>query len=405
MLHLPSPRIISIDLLRGFFLIVIIIDHLGRFPSGFELLTGRGELWITAAEGFFFVSGMMVGVTRAAKIKRRGFRPIWLSLWRRSAILYLWSVGLTFLCLGWAWWLGWAPKGGLTGSHDLVEIGRETVLLHYAYGWADFLPRYVIFLFWSPLAAWLLHKNWWWVILLGSGGLWLMSRHDFTLSWQILFFTGMMAGYYLPWLEWRMAHLPEEYSNIFLRGSILVGIFVLFLSATLVFMPPLLQPLSASGALFGPSRMTQERVQSLAQAFNPHFISDGVSGLRYVLFLLYFWSAYALVRRHEQFLQEKFGPLLLPLGRASLLTYITHAVVLFGVATVVHQNLTPQLNFILTTTVLLSIWVIVRFGPIGWSRLTVLRRTLESQTPLPAYLHLTLLRQTHEAVHYQRSDI
>ncbi len=96
MLHHSSPRFVSIDLLRGFFLVVIIIDHLGRFPSGFELLTGRGELWITAAEGFFFISGMMVGVTRVAKIKARGFKAIWQSLWRRSAVLYAWSVGLTF---------------------------------------------------------------------------------------------------------------------------------------------------------------------------------------------------------------------------------------------------------------------------------------------------------------------
>lgn len=47
-------RIHTIDILRGFFMFMIIVDHLELFPNGFDFLTGRGLLWMSAAEGFFF---------------------------------------------------------------------------------------------------------------------------------------------------------------------------------------------------------------------------------------------------------------------------------------------------------------------------------------------------------------
>ena len=62
-------RIDTIDIIRGYFLFVIIIDHLARFFGFFDLFTGGGRQWVSAAEGFFFISGMMIGLVRAKKLK------------------------------------------------------------------------------------------------------------------------------------------------------------------------------------------------------------------------------------------------------------------------------------------------------------------------------------------------
>lgn len=45
-------RLDVLDYLRGFFIVVIIIDHLSRWPSAFSLFTGQAWLWIDQSMGF-----------------------------------------------------------------------------------------------------------------------------------------------------------------------------------------------------------------------------------------------------------------------------------------------------------------------------------------------------------------
>ena len=37
-----SRRDHSLDLLRGFFICIVIVDHIGWFPSAFEVVSGKG---------------------------------------------------------------------------------------------------------------------------------------------------------------------------------------------------------------------------------------------------------------------------------------------------------------------------------------------------------------------------
>lgn len=55
------PRILALDLLRGAFLVAIIVDHLHWGPSWFRLLSGGGKMFTSPAEGFFAISGILVG--------------------------------------------------------------------------------------------------------------------------------------------------------------------------------------------------------------------------------------------------------------------------------------------------------------------------------------------------------
>src|SRR3989339_456486 len=89
-------RIHELDLLRGFFILVIIIDHLQFWPSPLTFLTGEGRLWVSAAEGFFLISGLLIGYIRGYKGRNQPLTSISKKLAYRAFMLYAWGVGITF---------------------------------------------------------------------------------------------------------------------------------------------------------------------------------------------------------------------------------------------------------------------------------------------------------------------
>ena len=56
-----TPRDVRLDLLRGFALFAMAINHVGFHNSIYHTVSGRSEFLINAAEGFFFISGMTLG--------------------------------------------------------------------------------------------------------------------------------------------------------------------------------------------------------------------------------------------------------------------------------------------------------------------------------------------------------
>jgi hypothetical protein len=91
-----KKRILAFDILRGFFLIVILINHIELYPNFFDLFTGRGRLLVSAAEGFFFMSGLLVGMVYKRRIAL-GMKFIFKKMWKRAFVLYLASVFFTLL--------------------------------------------------------------------------------------------------------------------------------------------------------------------------------------------------------------------------------------------------------------------------------------------------------------------
>src|SRR4051794_39944348 len=87
-----SKRILAFDLMRGFFLLVIMIDHVELYPNLFDFFTGKGRLWASAAEGFFFLSGLLIGMVYRRRLAL-GMRYIFKKMWLRAAQLYVVGVG------------------------------------------------------------------------------------------------------------------------------------------------------------------------------------------------------------------------------------------------------------------------------------------------------------------------
>src|SRR5947209_4688878 len=91
-----GKRDLRIDFLRGFAVLAMVADHLGGEPSWLYNITGGNKFLFSAAEGFVFISGLVMGIVYAGMIAKQGVGPaLWKAL-RRAGTLYLLTVILTF---------------------------------------------------------------------------------------------------------------------------------------------------------------------------------------------------------------------------------------------------------------------------------------------------------------------
>jgi len=66
-----SSRDLRLDLLRGFCVFAMIADHVGG-DSYAHAITGAGEFFISAAEGFVFLSGFVMGMVYSGIVQKAG---------------------------------------------------------------------------------------------------------------------------------------------------------------------------------------------------------------------------------------------------------------------------------------------------------------------------------------------
>ena len=63
-----------IDLLRGFAVFAMVVDHIAG-PSVLYGLTGGNRFYTSAAEGFIFISGLVMGLVYQRLVERDGLGP------------------------------------------------------------------------------------------------------------------------------------------------------------------------------------------------------------------------------------------------------------------------------------------------------------------------------------------
>lgn len=357
-----SSRINAFDLLRGWCLVVICSDHLMRFPSIFDILTGRGLLWVTAAEGFFFISGALTGIVRGRKMHTHGLRTATKLLWQRAWKLYLASITLTLGFTALAVWLQSrgidSVKGGVETFGSVWMLLWQTLTLQYSYGWTDFLNYYVVFLLISPAALWLCRRGKWWVVLGSAIVLWLSKgifHHavlESFMTWQSYFFIGLVFGYQYKTIHaWWRSLTDRGRRNILTTAYTATGLTI-FASFAFTFGTPIFE--HHSQLLFDFFRNVKDNA-----VFTYLFQNNRSGLLRLPLFLLWFGSLFMLVRRYESKIMRWLGWLLMPLGQNSLYVYILGGIIIFGV----HLSNIPQLfliNSALTVAVIMLCWYAVQ---------------------------------------------
>lgn len=360
-------RLVYLDLLRGYLLFAIIIDHLQRRPNIFEMFTGRGLQWASAAEGFFFISGLMLGYVRGYGLITRGTRYVLQKILVRTVQLYFISTLLILLFIWWAIQLG--GNAGLNNSPQTMEFTWNTVRDVFSfkllYGWTDFLLFYVVFLLESIPVLFLLRKKLWWVALIVSVGVYMVGGNSWYWNWQMLFLVGTIIGYYYtPITEFLHAKFPVKTRNI--TFGVLFAISVITYSLSLFYNSNPGDVVRQVGLFVTPhplDHLLRDSIDYYKGVQSAWFDRQTLTWPRLSIFALWFTTLLIIFSRFEKVIVKYFGWILLRFGQASLLTFAIHGIVVFWLDyTWPVSSPSITLNALTSITVLISILFLVRLS-------------------------------------------
>ena len=365
--HKQSKRIITLDILRGLFLTIIAVDHFRQFPSMFDTITGRGMLWVSAAEGFFIISGLVVGLIYGPKMLQNTSKTI-KRVWRRALLLYGLSVGFTLLFTAWGKLMisHEGLKEGISTGTSNFEILLSALKLEYIYGWVDFLALYAVFMFIAPFAIYLTVKGKWWVVIGGSVVAWFaLKGFDMRFGWQIFFMPAIVVGYHVHTLEHKLESLSLKSKNMLYMLSGLVVLTMLAISAYFVFLVPFIvnrPTLLASLPNVAESAITWS--SSWYRAVLEPQVYKWTLPLGRVLFAwVWFMTLYMIVRHFEQPITKYTKNAFAVLGRNSLFTYCTMGIMIFGLHFILIPRVTAfSLDKLLLNTVINGLFLAALYG-------------------------------------------
>jgi hypothetical protein len=208
-------RITQLDGIRGLMLVIMTIDHIS--PTLIKLFSNRLG-YLSAAEGFVFLSGLLAGIVYSKKILREGIRSIQTKIHARAFLVYKYHIATCLLaiilciCIPdlYSYWKNNPPFVVPQSFPQLIGL----VTLLYQSKFLDVLPIYIIFLAATPLVMTQLLYGRWKLVLMVSLIVWIFNFVVFkqvnliqyfpsylnfgsfnVLGWQFLFFGGVVLGY------------------------------------------------------------------------------------------------------------------------------------------------------------------------------------------------------------------
>jgi OpgC protein len=363
-------RDLRVDFLRGFCVFAMVVDHFGG-ESWLYALTGGNRFYVSAAEGFIFISGFVMGQAYRGKRDRSGLIGAMTDALRRARTLYLATVALTivfsilYLYTEITLWTG--RDFGL-GIDSLDEVIVGALTLHYTYHGTDILAMYTLLVLAAPMVLLLLSIGEWYWLLVPSWLWWLAYqvypeeaslpwyiRHgeNFPLAaWQVLFVTGQVLGFYRRELtDWLQRFRPLRVVAVALGVAVTLALIALFWA-------------SESGAIPGQLAFFDVDPDVLSETFfkvplRPwRLVAFGSVAIVLYTMATYLWLP----------LRRALGWLMLPLGQAALYSYIVHFFLILLV-----YNLAPALAQLplgysedafttaLQLAVILLLWSLVRW--------------------------------------------
>lgn len=356
----PSRRIIELDLLRGFFIIVIILDHLQFWPSPWQYMTGEGRLWVSAAEGFFIISGLLIGYLRAYRGKHTPLKVINKKLLERAGMLWVWCIIITLLVVSLTIFvpgnnslLPKLPDEALLNSP--LAFLWNVVTMNYASDWIYFLRLYAVMLALTPIWLWLIRKKHALLALALSLGAYLFSLafgfEEAALQWQVLFFGAAFIGWKLEdILSWLRAR-PK------LRLAILYSLVVFTLSTMA------LSYFMVHGWSYVESPSTPISLDayiSIRAHVDPVFSNNPLVPARIALSFIWFFGLLSLFHLLRKPINRFLGWLLLTFGQASLTAYCLQAIVLVFMIKFIELDGDFYINGLVSVAVVLLIWGLMK---------------------------------------------
>ena len=211
-----SKRDLRVDLLRGFCVFVMIVDHVGGETSWLYVLTGGDSFIVSAAEGFVLLSGFSMGLIHRVTMQRHGVRATLERVFGRARFLYVMTVLLTmaFASVSFAFATPWSADS--TPARSRTDFVLSVLTLHRSYSLTDILILYTLLVAMAAPILALLHRGYTGAVLAMSVSAWVVFQISparvprfwsitdggFPFSaWQLLFVLGLVLGFHRPSLD------------------------------------------------------------------------------------------------------------------------------------------------------------------------------------------------------------
>ena len=329
-----GKRDLRLDWLRGYCLFMMIVDHIGG-PSYLYALTGQAKFYISAAEAFYFISGLTLGMITARESFEVASRRILHRAWvlYRSAVLMTVGFGLLGVLTKLELW----SRSELAQKNFLEFIASALMLKSGEHG-SEILILYVVFMLVTPLALLALSTKRWWLVALASVLVYTVGQitgstfglpfavYFNPIAWQPLFFGGLIVGYHRKEITaWFGQHTQLR----------------LALESSVVTAAVLLLALYVTGHGLPESVLGSRDTQMLP--------------LRLGIVALYLQAAFILVSWFWKPLHGGLGWLIETLGASSLWAFVTHFMVFVVVRNLPWVNDTTDRTLWQLLTVL-AVW-------------------------------------------------
>lgn len=371
-----AQRDLRIDFIRGLAMLFVVVDHVNLL-SGYYIITHEGLGVFTGAGIFVMVSGFILGIINRRRLQHsHDLAEVRKKLWGRAFTIYKLALTVALL-LFFLRFTGWLDVTPLTTYPDPSSGIREDLFqaagipasalvfhflsLHYSPAELNVLGLYVALLLFAPAAFWLLKKRRAWIVLAFSWGLYLFNEYyrvhltpaaferPFPLmSWQVFFFTGLVAGWYKEKI------FGFFYGRHGKKALVAVGVItccLMFYSWNNPWEPV---PYHARLKVISEWRFTHIYALFFQRVF------PGVGRILNVMFFLVF--LFTILTVWWQPLKRFFGWFFIPVGQASLYVFTVHIVFVLAVYHIPYlQTSTVKFNTLVHTFILLLVWLMVRY--------------------------------------------
>lgn len=198
--------------MRGILLVLMAFTHL---PTGLSRFANQPLGFVSAAEGFVFLSAFLVGSIYTRLLLERGPGFVRTRIWKRTRRLYAYHFGL--LLFAFTVVAGIAHFGHSQNFHNFlgplfhspVWASISAPLLLYQPPLMDILPMYIVFLGLTPLLLQFAARRGWWPLLIASALMWIAAQLQVGRGLYGLLAAG---GYPLPhdawssfdWFAWQL---------------------------------------------------------------------------------------------------------------------------------------------------------------------------------------------------------
>ncbi len=354
----------------------VLIVHL-EYYSIFSMFAWERFGLVSSAEGFVWLSGIVLGIVSRRRVTKLGLKKAMLKLWQRAFQLYRVNVFviLSISLLGMLPFINtyelthWTAPGTADQSFPLYPpastpwfgIIKQALLLSIGPHQFQVIGLYVVILALSPLFLCCLHYRHTLLLFIISGSIYISSqfypmrlteaRFEYAfplISWQLLFINGMVAGYYHHQI---LGYFTSKQGQwwVMIAGLCCLGFAFIAHNKP----HPLFWPWQ------GFSYIDAETYRSLYHNwFNKNSLGLG----RVLNDLFIFVLSYALLSRYWRCFNQYLGWLLIPIGQASLYVFLLHVYFILIISNTILPEINNfYLNSIIHASSLLIIWGLIKY--------------------------------------------